>query len=124
MATRPVVPAHDLRCRTKLFAVNVINRADSLPRTRTADIVGRQLVRSATSVGANYRAVCRAKSTADFIAKMSIVEEEADESIYWMELLTECGVTAPDDFKSLILEADQIVAMTIASIKTARGSTR
>ena len=79
----------ELKARTKQFALRVIRLVESLPRGRTADVIGKQLLRSGTSVGANYRAACRAKSTADFISKMGTVEEEADESLYWMELLIE-----------------------------------
>jgi four helix bundle protein len=75
--------------RTKQLALRVIKVVDALPRNRTADVLGRQLIRSGTSIGANYRAACRGKSTADVIAKLRIVEEEADESAYWMELLNE-----------------------------------
>jgi len=79
----------EMKQRTKLFALGVIQLTESLPRHRTAEVLGRQLLRSGTSVGSNYRSACRAKSIADFISKMSIVEEEADESLYWMELLIE-----------------------------------
>lgn len=75
--------------RTKNLALRVIRLVESLPNTKTAHIIGKQLIRSATSVGANYRASCRAKSTADMINKLKIVEEETDETLYWMELLTE-----------------------------------
>ena len=92
-----------------------------LPRKRTADILGRQLVRSATSIGANYRSACRGKSTADVIAKLSIVEEEADESVYWLELLVEAGFVREDRVLPLIRESNEIVAMTVASIKTLRA---
>ena len=77
----------EMKRRTKQFALRVIRLVESLPRGRTADVIGKQLLRSGTSVGANYRSACRAKSPADFISKMGIVEEEADESLYWMELL-------------------------------------
>lgn len=97
---------------------------DSLPRKRVTEVIGRQLLRSATSVGSNYRAACRAKSQADFIAKMGIVEEEADESLYWMELLIEAGIVENDLISSLMAEADELVAIIIASIKTARGKSR
>ena len=83
-------------------------------------MLGRQLLRSATSVGANYRAACRAKSTADFISKMGTVEEEADESLYWMELLVEARIVRLDTLESLMKEADELVAITVASIKTAK----
>ena len=82
--------------------------------------MGRQLVRCATSVGANYRAACRAKSAADFIAKMKIVEEEADEAVYWLELLSESGFAPLEMIQPLLHEANEIVAMTVSSIKTKR----
>ena len=75
----------DLKERTKKFALKVIKVVEMLPKVKVADILGRQLMKAGTSVGANYRAACRAKSTADFISKMGIVEDETDESIYWME---------------------------------------
>jgi four helix bundle protein len=81
--------ADELRQRTRAFALRIIRLVEALPQTRSAEVIGKQLLRCGTSVGANYRASCRAKSQADFVAKMGIVEEEADESIYWMELLVE-----------------------------------
>jgi four helix bundle protein len=110
----------DLKERTKSFALKVIKVVEMLPKGRTADILGRQLLNAGTSVGANYRSACRAKSTADFISKMGIVEEEADETVYWMELLVEAGLVSKDDLISLLDEADQILAITVSSIKTAR----
>jgi len=107
--------------RTKRFALKIIELVESLPKTRTADIIGRQLLKAGTSVGANYRAACRGKSPADFISKMGIVEEEADESIYWMELLVESGLVKQNDVSHLIEEAKQILAMTVSSIKTAKS---
>ena len=83
---------YDLKRRTKNFALAIIGLVDDLPKGRTAEVIGRQLLRSGTSVGANYRAACRAKSAADFIAKMGIVEEEADECIYWTELLADAKI--------------------------------
>jgi four helix bundle protein len=79
---------------------------------------------SATSVGANYRAACRGKSTADVIVKLSIVEEEADESLYWLELLIESGLTPAEKLNSLISETNEILAMTVASIKTLRNKVK
>jgi len=114
----------DLKIRTKRFALRVIVLVESLPKGRTADVLGKQLLRSGTSVGANYRSACRAKSTADFIYKMGIVEEEADETIYWLELLEEAGLKKLDDIKDLLDEANQLLAMTIASIKTAKNKSR
>jgi four helix bundle protein len=112
--------ADEMKKRTKAFALRVIKLVESLPKGRTADVIGRQLLRSGTSVGANYRSACRAKSSADFINKMSIVEEEVDESIFWMELLVESGVISEALLKSLILEANELLAITVASINTAR----
>lgn len=113
-----------LRKRTPAFALAVIRFVEQLPRTRTADVLGRQLLRCATSVGANYRAACRARSNSEFVAKLGIVEEEADESIYWLELLVQAEVTSEAAATSLKNEASEILAMTVASINTARGRTR
>ena len=110
----------DLKQRTKLFVLAVIIFVESLPKSRTAEIIGRQLLRSGTSVGANYRSACRARSAADFIAKMTIVEEEIDECIYWMELLIESGTIELKNASSLMKEANELLAITVASIKTAR----
>jgi four helix bundle protein len=110
----------EFKNRTKRFALRVIRPVESLPRDRVAEVLGKQLLRSATSVGANYRASCRAKSTADMLAKLAIVEEEGDESIYWMELLIESGFVPSARLEDLISETDEIIAMTVASIKTLR----
>ena len=112
--------ADHMQKRTKAFALRIIKLSEGLPHTRTAEIIGRQLLRCGTSVGANYRSACRAKSLADFIAKMAIVEEEADEVVYWLDLLVESGLIQQRHITDLLSEADQIVAMTVASIKTAR----
>jgi four helix bundle protein len=109
-----------LKERTKAFALAIIRLVQGLPRGRTGDVLGSQLLDAGTSVGANYRAACRAKSPADFISKMGIVEEEADETIYWMELLILSGLVRKSDITNLLDEADQILAMTVSSIKTAR----
>ena len=110
----------DFKERTKSFALKIIDLVETLPKGKTADVIGRQLLRAGTSVGANYRAACRAKSLADFIAKMGIVEEETDETIYWMELLIKAGLINQNDIDDLLNEAHQLVAMTVASIKTAK----
>ena len=110
----------DFKKRTKAFALRVIRLVDSLPRSRTAGTIGGQLLRVGTSVGANYRAACRARSSADFISKMGIVEEECDESAYWMELLIEAGIMKESRVSDLLSEANGILAMVIASIKTSR----
>jgi len=111
----------EFKRRTKQLALRVIDLVDELPKRSTADVIGRQLVRSATSVGANYRSACRGKSTADVLAKLAIVEEEADETIYWLELLIEANIVREARVAELMKETNEIVAMTVASIKTLRG---
>jgi four helix bundle protein len=113
-----------LKERTKSFALQIIKLVESLPKGRTADVIGRQLLDAGTSVGANYRAACRPRSPADFISKMGIVEEETDETIYWMELLIEAKLVQKNDISSLLEEANQILAMTVSSIRTARRKTK
>ena len=110
----------ELKERTKQFALGIVDLVESLPNHRTADILGRQLLRSGTSVGANYRAACRAKSPADFISKMGTVEEEADESLYWMELLVARKLADPKAFKTWMQEADELLSIAVSSIRTAR----
>ena len=112
----------DLKKRTKEYALRIIEFVNTLPRGRTPDVIGRQLLRAGTSVGANYRSSCRARSVADFIAKMGIVEEEADECLYWMELLIEAGIVRPETVQSLMEEGDELLAITVASINTAKRS--
>jgi four helix bundle protein len=114
------VSENNLTKRTKQFALGGIKLAETLPKSMTTYVIGRQLIRCSTSVGANYRAACCAKSKADFIAKMGIVEEECDETLYWMELLIESGVIKESTVADLIDEAKQLLAITVASIKTAR----
>lgn len=109
-----------MKRRTKQFALRVMNLVEGLPETNAGRVIGRQLLRSATSVGANYRAACRAKSTADFIAKLAIVEEEADESMYWMELLIESGQVKENLLTDLLDECNQIVSIVVSSIKTSK----
>jgi len=112
--------AEELKKRTRAFGLRVIRLAESLPKTRTADVLGRQLLRCGTSVGANYRGACRARSQSDFIAKMGIVEEEADESAYWMEMLVDAGIVRADKLADLLDEANQLVAIAVSSIRTAK----
>ena len=108
----------EMKARTKKFALRVIRLVESLTNTKTANVIGNQLLRSGTSVGANYRAACRAKSTADFISKLSIVEEENDESIYWIELLIESETVKENLLQNLMEEADEILSIIVSSIKT------
>ena len=112
----------NLKNRTKRFALDVINFVESLPPGQTCKILGNQLLRAGTSVGANYRAACRGKSTADFISKMGTMEEEADESGYWIELLVDSGKVKVKDASTLIKEAGELTAIAISSINTARKS--
>jgi four helix bundle protein len=107
--------------RTKRLGLRVIDLVESLPKTKTAEVIGRQLLRSATSIGANYRAACRGKSTADVLAKLAIVEEEADETAYWLELLVESRTVDENRVADLLKETNEITAMVVASIKTLRG---
>ena len=113
-----------MKKRTKQFALRVILLVESLPKGRTTEVLGRQLLRSGTSVGANYRSACRARSTADFISKMGIVEEEADESLFWMELLVESGNMKTVKLEPLLKEADELLAIAVSSIKTAKSRSR
>src|SRR5947199_5401584 len=110
--------------RTKQFALAVVTLVEDLPAGRTADVIGKQLLRSGTSVGANYRAACRARSRKEFIAKMGIVEEEADESEFWLGLLLERGLLDAERTSLLRRDAGQILAMTVTSIRTARQAHR
>ena len=115
----------EFKTRTKQIAVRVIRLVDSLPRAVVAQTLGKQLLRSGTSIGANYRAACRGKSKADVAHKLQIVEEEADESLYWIELLIDSNLIGAKRVFSLQHDIGEIIAMTVASIKTLRrGITR
>jgi four helix bundle protein len=108
----------EMKARTKRLALRVIKLVQSLPPNLAAEVIGKQLLRSGTSVGANYRASCRAKSPADFINKLSIVEEEADESVYWTELLIEGKIVKENLLENLMDEGNQILSIVVSSIKT------
>ena len=112
--------AQDFKQRTKTFALRVIKLVDKLPQRRAADVLGKQLLRSGTSVAMNYRAACRARSAAEFRAKLGIVEEETDESSGWIELLAEAGLVKPKFVQNLLKESNEITAMVVASIRTSR----
>jgi four helix bundle protein len=109
-----------MKSKTKAFTLNIISLVSGLPETRIFRVIGNQILRSGTSVGANYRSACRARSKPDFISKMGIVLEEADETAYWLELLTEAKLVPYDTVAGSIKEANEIVAMSVSSIKTAR----
>ena len=114
----------ELKRRTKQFGLRVIKLVESLSNTSTARTIGNQLLRSGMSVGANYRAACRGRSKTDFISKTGISLEEADECLYWMELLQEAGIVPSEKLSDLAKEADELVAIFTASIKTARANLR
>jgi four helix bundle protein len=111
----------ELRERTKRFALQIITFCELLPKDDTSKTLGRQLLRAGTSVGANYRAVCRAKSKPDFISKFGTVLEEADESAFWIELLIDAKKVTRQTAQSLLQEANELTAIAISSINTARG---
>jgi len=119
-----IVPEFNLKVRTKAFALEVVALVEELPAGRSADSIGNQLLRSGTSVGANYRAACHARSRREFIAKLGIVEEEADESQFWMDLIIARGCADADRVTKLRDEARQLVAIIVTSIRTARRTPR
>ncbi|MGA9039403.1 MAG: four helix bundle protein [Terriglobales bacterium] len=109
-----------LKQRTKHFALLLIRLCRTIPSSQEARIITRQLLRSATSVAANYRAVCRARSRADFISKLGIVLEEADESLFWLELLVDAGLIQSEKVKMPLTEANELVAIFVTSLRTAK----
>jgi len=109
-----------VRNRTKQFAIRIVRLFRSLPKTDEARTIGRQVLRSGTSVAANYRAVCRARSKAEFIAKIGVVVEEADETVFWLELLIETGIVREEKLQELLKEANELVAIFAASQRTSR----
>lgn len=111
--------AEELKARTKRFALQVMQLIDRLPNTVKGRVVANQLMKAATSVGANYRAACRGRSQAEFISKLSIVLEESDECCYWLELIMEGGLIPAEQVTDLYKEADEITAIMTASHKTA-----
>lgn len=116
MRSRP----EELRDRTKQFALRIVKMFRSLPRTEEARILGRQVLRSGTSVAANYRAVCRARTKAEFISKVGTVVEEADETVFWLELLVEGSIVPLERMEGLLAEANELLAIFAASQRTAR----
>ena len=111
----------ELKERTKAYALRIIRLVDALPASRSADVLGKQLLRAGTSVGANYRAACRARSHADFISKLGIVEEECDESLYWMEILVGAKKVAASRVADLMDEGNELLSIVVASLRTSRG---
>jgi four helix bundle protein len=113
-------PTIELKSRTKKFALNIIRLFRSLPRAEDVRIIARQVLRSGTSVAANYRAACRARSRAEFIAKLGTVGEEADETVFWLELLVESGMAQQQLVAPAAEEANELLAIFAASQRTAR----
>lgn len=111
-----------LQVRTRKFALAIIRLCEALPRGKTSDIIAKQLIRCGCSVGANYRAACRGRSKPDFISKLGIVLEEIDESVYWLGLLLEANLITKDKGDAAIKEADEIIAMVVTSMKTAKAN--
>src|SRR3954451_10820605 len=124
MQRQTVMTPDDLRKRTKAFALGVIEIVRGLPPAGPGGVLGRQLLRAATSIGANYPAVCRTRSDAGFVAKLGIVIEECDESAYWLELLAEAGCVQITWIRALLKEADELTRILVASRETARRQLR
>ena len=114
----------EMKKRTKAFALRVLRVVGTLPSGRVEDVIARQLTKSGTSVGANYRAACRSRTDKDFLARMGVVEEEADESIYWMELLVESEIVKAQRLAELMREGEEILKIVVASITTVKARTR
>jgi four helix bundle protein len=109
---------HELLARTKAFALRSLKLVDHLPRTMSGRAIGNQFVRSATSIGANYRAACRSRSRAEFAAKLGIVAEEADESVYWLELVREARLLPDSKIGALLTEANELTAIFTSARRT------
>ncbi|HTG52675.1 MAG TPA: four helix bundle protein [Candidatus Tectomicrobia bacterium] len=118
----PIAESTDLKARTKQFALRVMKLVDAIPRTIQERAIAKQIIRSATSVAANYRAACRARSRAEFIAKIGVIEKEADESCFWLELIIDSGLLTEERIRPLPGEAGGLVAIMTASRKSAIGN--
>lgn len=114
----------ELRDRTKAFAIRIVKVFRSLPYKADAQVLGKQLLRTGTAVAANYRAACRARSRAEWIGKIGIVVEEADETVFWLEMLSDCEIVAGRRLKELMAEAHELCALFTASRQTARSGRR
>ncbi|MGW8301577.1 MAG: four helix bundle protein [Desulfobacterales bacterium] len=120
MGNRKAMTAEIMKDRTKKFAKQIILLCRKLPKNREGNLIGNQIFRSGTSVASNYRAACRGRSKAEFIAKMGIVEEEADETIFWLEVIEEVEILKNDSISSLMQECNEILSIVVSSINTAR----
>ena len=110
----------EMKRRTKEFAKEIIRLCRKLPNNREGRLIGDQIFRSGTSIAANYRSACRARSKAEFISKLSIVEEEADETLFWLEVISELKIFQYEKLEELMKENDEILAIVVASLKTAK----
>lgn len=110
----------DLKKRTKAFALRIIRLYAALPKTTTAQVLGKQVLRSGTSVGAHYREASRARSTAEFISKLEVAVQELDETLYWLELLEEGAIVSSTSVASLKTEVDALIAIFVSSVRTAK----
>lgn len=108
----------DLKKRTKDYALRIIKLVGSLPKTQVGRIIGNQLLRSGTSTAANYRAACRSRSKAEFIAKLGTVIEESDESLFWLEIIIESGIMEKKLVESLLKETDEIISIMVSTRKS------
>ncbi|HWR13860.1 MAG TPA: four helix bundle protein [Terriglobales bacterium] len=115
-----LISADELRARTKKFAIRIVRLFRALPRRTDAQVLGKQLLRSGTSVAANYRAACRGRSKAEFAAKLGVVAEEADETVFWLEMLVDCEIVAEEKIKLILQEAKELTAIFSAATYTAR----
>jgi len=115
-------PTAELKERTKQFALRVVKLFRLLPRTAEARVIGGQLLRCGTAIAANYRAACRARSKAEFVAKIGVVVEEADETVFWLELLADAGIIAKQRLDALQTEAGELLAIFAASQRTAKST--
>jgi len=114
----------ELLAPTKIFSLRILKLADHLPRTMSGRVIGNQLVRCGTSVGANYRAACRSRSRAEFAAKLGIVAEEADETVYWLELLRDANLLSKEKLSELLREANELTAIFTAGRRSSTATRR
>ena len=120
MGNGKTMTAEIMKDRTKKFAKQIILLCRKLPKNREGNLIGNQIFRSGTSVASNYRAACRGRSKAEFIAKMGIAEEEADETLFWLEVIEEVEIFKKDSISSLMQECNEILSIVVSSINTAR----
>lgn len=119
---RRVKGLETIQNRTKRFGVSIIKFTNDLPKSTSSFVIAKQIIKSATSIGANFRAALRARSKSEFIAKLGIVLEEADETVYWLEIIVESGLVLPIKVQHLLKEANEITSIVVTSLKTAKSN--